>query len=129
MGRLVVRGHRVRRLVPLGMGPMSRRYRQTGCAAGDIAIEQARARGLTVAQTAALLGVEPIDVAGVWAAMDAAVGEPSPEVKARRTGRRGRPIVYPCGTRAAYERHRRHHEPPCEACRRAKYLYSKAAAR
>jgi hypothetical protein len=29
----------------------------------------------------------------------------------------GRPITQPCGTAAAYKRHRRNGETPCAACR------------
>jgi len=36
-----------------------------------------------------------------------------------RTGEPGRPAVQPCGTPAAYARHLRHGEIPCEACRLA----------
>lgn len=31
----------------------------------------------------------------------------------------GRPVTRPCGTVAAYRRHQRHGEPPCDACRQA----------
>nr|WP_211579473.1 hypothetical protein [Mobiluncus mulieris] len=31
----------------------------------------------------------------------------------------------PCGTPAAYRRHKRHHEPPCEACREAVAKYKR----
>ena len=30
-----------------------------------------------------------------------------------------RPISKPCGTTAAYKRHRRHGETPCDACKAA----------
>ncbi len=36
-----------------------------------------------------------------------------------RTGQIGRPATQPCGTEAAYRRHLRHGEAPCEACRTA----------
>lgn len=36
--------------------------------------------------------------------------------KGARTGAPGRPVTEPCGTVAAYKRHRRHNEPPCAAC-------------
>jgi len=36
-----------------------------------------------------------------------------------RTGERGRPVVAPCGTPAAYKRHKRKGEPIDEACRLA----------
>jgi hypothetical protein len=35
------------------------------------------------------------------------------------TGKPGRPVTQPCGTVAAYKRHQRHRELPCEACRSA----------
>lgn len=41
---------------------------------------------------------------------------------ARRTQYAGRPVA-PCGTRAAYERHMRHGEVPCFACRLASARY------
>ena len=31
----------------------------------------------------------------------------------------------PCGTRSAYNRHLRHHEEPCEACKAANTAYAK----
>ena len=34
-------------------------------------------------------------------------------------GSSGRPATRPCGTQAAYRRHKRHGEDPCEDCRRA----------
>jgi hypothetical protein len=34
----------------------------------------------------------------------------------------GGDIVKPCGTPAAYRRHQRHGEKPCERCRRAEAL-------
>lgn len=36
-----------------------------------------------------------------------------------RTGHPGRPITKPCGTPAAYKRHIRNGEKPCDACRAA----------
>lgn len=36
-----------------------------------------------------------------------------------RTGQPGRPATKPCGTHAAYKRHQRRQEPPCDACRKA----------
>lgn len=35
----------------------------------------------------------------------------------RTPGRSGRPVSQPCGTVAAYKRHRRWGEEPCEDCR------------
>jgi hypothetical protein len=32
------------------------------------------------------------------------------------TGKPGRPVSRPCGTLAAYARHRRHQEQPCVEC-------------
>jgi len=57
----------------------------------DIAIEQARARGLTLEQAATQLGVKPKRVRAVWARMGAtaAVEDVSynPETRARRARR------------------------------------------
>jgi hypothetical protein len=39
--------------------------------------------------------------------------------KGARTGQPGRRPVQPCGTVAAYRRHRRRGEQPCEACEAA----------
>jgi hypothetical protein len=36
-----------------------------------------------------------------------------------RSGARGRPVAAPCGTLAAYKRHVRHGEVPCDLCRLA----------
>jgi len=36
-----------------------------------------------------------------------------------RTGKPGRPATQPCGTVAAYRRHVRAGEPPCQPCRDA----------
>ena len=36
-----------------------------------------------------------------------------------RTGQPGRPATQPCGTPAAYARHLRHGETPCQPCRAA----------
>jgi hypothetical protein len=38
----------------------------------------------------------------------------------------GIPATSPCGTRAAYRRHRRHGEEACKACRRAESDYAAA---
>jgi hypothetical protein len=37
--------------------------------------------------------------------------------------------LMPCGTRAAYQRHLRHDEPACDACRDAMNAYSKPRIR
>jgi len=37
----------------------------------------------------------------------------------RTPGRPGPKVSQPCGTVAAYKRHTRRQEPPCEACRKA----------
>lgn len=39
--------------------------------------------------------------------------------KGARTGQPGRPATQPCGTVAAYKRHLRNGETPCEPCREA----------
>jgi len=36
--------------------------------------------------------------------------------KGANTGKPGRPRTRPCGTLAAYARHRRHNEAPCGPC-------------
>jgi hypothetical protein len=36
-----------------------------------------------------------------------------------RTGQPGRPVTQPCGTQAAYKRHQRKGEEPCDPCRLA----------
>lgn len=40
-------------------------------------------------------------------------------------GKRGRPIIRPCGTVAAYQRHYKNGERPCQACRNAYYAYER----
>jgi hypothetical protein len=37
--------------------------------------------------------------------------------KGARTGQPGRPATQPCGTVAAFRRHKRNGEEPCEACK------------
>ena len=39
--------------------------------------------------------------------------------KGARTGQPGRPATQPCGTPAAYRRHKRAGEEPCPACKAA----------
>jgi hypothetical protein len=41
----------------------------------------------------------------------------------------GRPVTQPCGTPAAYTRHLRHGETPCEPCRKANAERHKALYR
>lgn len=49
------------------------------------------------------------------------------EFRARRAReKRPDPRLSPCGTHAAYERHRNHGEYPCEPCRTAESAYQKA---
>jgi hypothetical protein len=43
--------------------------------------------------------------------------------KGARTGMPGPPATQPCGTVAAYKRHLRHREPPCDPCREANAAY------
>lgn len=57
------------------------------------------------------------DVQRVWSTERAAVAL---IVHGREPVRPSATDLEPCGTRAAYERHRRHNEPPCVACREAK---------
>jgi hypothetical protein len=47
--------------------------------------------------------------------------------KGARTGVPGRPPTQPCGTVAAYKRHRRNDETPCDACRSAWAAYQRDA--
>lgn len=54
--------------------------------------------------------------------------------KGARTGRPGRPVTQPCGTEAAYRRHGRNGETPCDACKvahsvRQAELYRRRIAR
>lgn len=42
-----------------------------------------------------------------------------------RTGQPGPPPTQPCGTNAAYKRHQRKGEPPCDACRAAWSAYQR----
>jgi hypothetical protein len=46
-------------------------------------------------------------------------GQPRPAPGAGASGRRGPRSLKPCGTPAAYTRHRRRGEQPCQACKRA----------
>jgi hypothetical protein len=39
--------------------------------------------------------------------------------KGARTGQPGRPATKPCGTVAAFKRHKRNGETPCDACKAA----------
>lgn len=39
--------------------------------------------------------------------------------KGARTGQPGRPATQPCGTVAAFRRHKRAGEEPCDACKQA----------
>jgi hypothetical protein len=43
-----------------------------------------------------------------------------------RTGQPGRPASQPCGTRAAYRRHLRAGEVPCQPCKDANADYQRA---
>jgi hypothetical protein len=43
--------------------------------------------------------------------------------KGARTGAPGRPVTQPHGTLAAYRRHQRAGEPPCDPCRAANAEY------
>lgn len=45
--------------------------------------------------------------------------------KGARTGAPGRPATQPCGTTAAYKRHQRHGETPCDECRAAWSTYQR----
>lgn len=48
-----------------------------------VAVEQCRARGLTVEQTAVRLGIHPRKVIAVWQRMDAANAEDEPRMLGR----------------------------------------------
>ena len=41
----------------------------------------------------------------------------------RQPGQVGRPVSAPCGTVAAYKRHQRRGEQPCQSCRAANAAY------
>ena len=43
----------------------------------------------------------------------------------REPGRAGRPVTAPCGTQAAYKRHQRNGEEPCDPCRAAWSAYQR----
>ena len=43
----------------------------------------------------------------------------------REPGKPGRPVEQPCGTQAAYKRHQRNGETPCEPCRVAWSAYQR----
>lgn len=61
----------------------------------------------------------PIEgLAGIWGGMS----ERERMVERRR---RGLSLLKPCGTRAAYERHKKAGEPPCEACLAGKADYQR----
>lgn len=93
-----------------------------------VAIEQARARGLTVTETAFELGVDLDDVRQVWARMDelavapdiatSVVTREQPEI-----GPSGR-LLEPHGSHAAYDRHKRRGQTPCPDCRLGERIYN-----
>ena len=76
--------------------------------AGDVkdAVEQAIARGWRPDQICLELGVPAARVGAIWRAMQAAVDDQPSRPR-------------PCGTHAAYERHRARGEAPCSRCKRA----------
>lgn len=59
-------------------------------------------------------------------------GKPAPKITDQLVGipgKRGpRKRLAPCGTNAAYSRHRVHDEKPCEACRTAHAVYMRSRA-
>ena len=98
-------------------------------------IEQSIARGDRPMFIAEQLRIPIRQVLAVRAAMDAINAEPDtvpadPAAYRRDPGPslavpavRGRPRTAPCGTMAAYKRHRRHGEQPCMACTIANRQY------
>jgi len=54
---------------------------------------------------------------GIWGGLSGR------ERRALRAGRPPGPQPSPCGTRGAYDRHRRNGETPCDPCREAAALY------
>lgn len=81
-------------------------------------IEQAIARGWTASRIVSEYGYDHSTVDRVWDLMDARAAERDKPVRVKR-----RRNLSPCGTRAAYERHRARKQPVDEACREAVRLY------
>lgn len=86
--------------------------------------EQAKAvcRGCPVMQQCGNWALDTRQDAGVWGGLD----ENERRLLLRRrgrgtghTGRGGSKPTSPCGTPAAYRRHQRNNEEPCDACRNA----------
>jgi hypothetical protein len=51
------------------------------------------------------------------------IGVEKRQISRWKNGAAGRPAPYPCGTNAAYNRHTRRHEKPCQPCRDAHRAY------
>jgi hypothetical protein len=56
------------------------------------------------------------------------LGTRAPPPPPARTRKRAAQDLRPCGTRAAYQRHRRWGEEPCDACREANHAEGRGAA-
>lgn len=94
------------------------------------AIEQAVARGWHLVHIAAHVGSDVATVLAVRRHMETLNTQPDvihPKATGPRTTWGDRPRQ-PCGTTAAYHRHRRHGQRPCGDCRRA-YAQDRAANR
>lgn len=82
----------------------------------EIPIQQMRALGWSAEATADKLGITVDRVRMAWAAQDQDLIEDG--IQAVAESNRNRVYrVAPCGTRAAYRRHRRRGEPIDDACR------------
>jgi hypothetical protein len=84
-------------------------------------IEQAVARGELLDEIVVALGVSSDVVDKAMRRMDTIThpAQPRPKKVVTSTPRTG---LMPCGTRAAYERHRRRGEEPCRPCFEAKSI-------
>ncbi len=89
-----------------------------------VAVEQAIARGESTLDICRRLDVDEAYVVSVWLKLDQVCDEPDQLVHARR-----KPVVVaprtmkPCGTYAAWRRHKRSGEKPCAPCQVARSEY------
>lgn len=93
-------------------------------------IEAARARGLTLTETALHLGVALRAVQLIWDRMDEIAveedhAEPRQQLDRGSTGR----LLEPCGTHAAFQRHKTRGQAACQRCRVGERAYQAARAR
>lgn len=84
-------------------------------------IEQSIARGESPEHIATSLNVPLRNVHAVRAALDRINNESDKPTAVPNCGKKR---LQPCGTRAAYERHRRRKEPVDDACKAAKTEYA-----